>query len=103
MRSTVARYADAARDGRGPAFVELITQRLVGHYIGDVQQYRTRAELEEDGRAEPIARATAALAESGVDTEAIERAARDEVDAAAATALADPPADPATAKEHLYA
>ncbi|PXY29083.1 thiamine pyrophosphate-dependent dehydrogenase E1 component subunit alpha [Prauserella endophytica] len=103
VRSTVARYADAARDGRGPAFVELITQRLVGHYIGDVQQYRTRAELEEDGRAEPIARATAALAESGVDTEAIERAARDEVDAAAATALADPPADPATAKEHLYA
>ena len=101
VRATVTEYASAAREGGGPAFLELTTQRLVGHYIGDVQQYRNRAELEADGRAEPIARATAAL--SGVDTDAIERDAREEVETAARQALADPLADPATAKEHLYA
>ncbi|MBK1783939.1 thiamine pyrophosphate-dependent dehydrogenase E1 component subunit alpha [Prauserella cavernicola] len=103
VRSTVAGYAAEARNGGGPAFVELITQRLVGHYIGDVQQYRTRAELEADGLVEPLAVATSALAGSGVDTDAIEGRARAEIEAAAEQALADPFADPDTAKEHLYA
>lgn len=103
VRATVEDYAEAAREGGGPAFVELITQRLVGHYVGDVQQYRTRDELEADGRAEPIARAVVALAEAGVDTGAIEREARVEVEAAATAALEDPAADAGKVEEHLYA
>ncbi|MFF3568631.1 thiamine pyrophosphate-dependent dehydrogenase E1 component subunit alpha [Nocardia jiangxiensis] len=103
IRSTVAEFAATARDGGGPGFIETITQRLVGHYIGDVQQYRPPRELEADALIEPIAVATAELVRTGVDTARIERAAREEVAAAAAQALTDPIADPATAKEHLYA
>jgi pyruvate dehydrogenase E1 component alpha subunit len=103
VRETVADLAEAAREGGGPAFVELITQRLVGHYIGDVQQYRTKDELEADGLVEPIAVATAEAAGSGVDTEVLEREVRAEVEAAAQQALADPAADVRTVKEHLYA
>ncbi|SEP19701.1 thiamine pyrophosphate-dependent dehydrogenase E1 component subunit alpha [Amycolatopsis saalfeldensis] len=103
VRETVAGLAEAAREGGGPAFVELITQRLVGHYIGDVQQYRTRDELEADGLVEPIAVATAGAAGSGVDTGALEREVRAEVAAAAEQALADPAAEVRTVKEHLYA
>jgi pyruvate dehydrogenase E1 component alpha subunit len=103
VRETAADLAEAAREGGGPAFVELTTQRLVGHYIGDVQQYRTKQELDADGLVEPIAVAIAKLAGSGVDTGAIEREVRDEVEVAARRALADPVADVSKVKEHLYA
>jgi pyruvate dehydrogenase E1 component alpha subunit len=103
IRETVGDLAEAAREGGGPAFVELTTQRLVGHYIGDVQQYRTKDELEADGLVEPIAVVTAKAAESGVDTQAVEREVREEVEAAARRALADPVGDVRTVKEHLYA
>ena len=103
VRATVEDYAEAAREGGGPAFVELITQRLVGHYVGDVQQYRARDELEADGHAEPIARAVVALTEAGVDTSALEREAREEVEAAATAALEDPAADAGKVEEHMYA
>ena len=103
VRETVADLAEAAREGGGPAFVELTTQRLVGHYIGDVQQYRTKEELEADGLVEPITIATAKLTESGVDTDAIEREVREEVEIAAQQAIADPVAYVSKVKEHLYA
>jgi TPP-dependent pyruvate/acetoin dehydrogenase alpha subunit len=103
VRETVADLAEAAREGGGPAFVELTTQRLVGHYIGDVQQYRTKEELEADGLVEPITIATAKLTESGVDTDAIEREVREEVETAAQQAIADPVAYVSKVKEHLYA
>ena len=105
VRATVADLAEAAREGGGPAFVELMTQRLVGHYIGDVQQYRSRDELEAAQRAEPIARAVQELTEAGVpaaDLSEIEAFVRDEVEQAAAAALADPAADTDRVREHVY-
>jgi TPP-dependent pyruvate/acetoin dehydrogenase alpha subunit len=105
IRATVADLAEAAHEGGGPAFVELITQRLAGHYVGDVQQYRSRDELEADSRAEPIARAVRELTEAGVpaaDISALQTAVRDEVEQAAAAALADPAADINAVREHVY-
>src|SRR5438046_9215799 len=34
-----------ARDGKGPEFLHVETERLVGHYIGDPQVYRDKDEL----------------------------------------------------------
>jgi pyruvate dehydrogenase E1 component alpha subunit len=34
-----------ARDGKGPVFLHVETERLVGHYIGDPQVYRDKDEL----------------------------------------------------------
>ena len=36
-----------AVSGNGPVFLNVRTYRLVGHYIGDPQVYRDKAELEE--------------------------------------------------------
>lgn len=106
VRETVSDLAEAAREGGGPAFVELTTQRLVGHYVGDMQTYRARGELAEDREREPVAVAVRRLTEAGVsaaDIQAAENDAREEVEQAAQAALADPPADASSAREHIYA
>ncbi|MGW6774728.1 thiamine pyrophosphate-dependent dehydrogenase E1 component subunit alpha [Streptomyces sp. NPDC055037] len=106
IRETVSDLVEEARGGGGPAYVELDTQRLVGHYVGDPGQYRTREEVARDREREPIARAIRELTAGGVGADEIaqaERSARDEVERATATALADPPADSSSAKEHIYA
>jgi pyruvate dehydrogenase E1 component alpha subunit len=102
VRAAVAR----ARMGEGPTLLELMTQRLVGHYIGDAEQYRRPGELDRAREEEPIARLGRSLAAAGVPQADIQDArarARDEIDRAAGAALAAPPADPETAKEHVYA
>ncbi|WP_327687606.1 thiamine pyrophosphate-dependent dehydrogenase E1 component subunit alpha [Streptomyces tubercidicus] len=106
VRRTIGDLTAAARTGGGPAFVELATQRLVGHYVGDPQQYRTREELAADREQEPIARAVRELTAAGIAAEeiaAVEKNAREEVEQATQAALADPPADSDSAREHVYA
>lgn len=95
-----------AQHGLGPTFIEARTRRIVGHYIGDAQQYRPPGEIERDTADEPIVRLTRMLTASGVDQHLIgatERRARAEIAAAADRALAAPPVDPATALDNLYA
>jgi pyruvate dehydrogenase E1 component alpha subunit len=102
VRTAVAR----ARDGAGPTLLELMTQRLVGHYIGDAEQYRLPGELDRARAEEPIARLTRELEAAGVPSAEIEDAgarARAEMERAAEAALAAPQADPETAKDHVYA
>jgi pyruvate dehydrogenase E1 component alpha subunit len=94
-----------ARAGGGPTLVEALTARLVGHYIGDAEQYRRPGELDEARRREPAVGLAAGLRAAGAAEETIagaESTARAEIEEAAAEALAAPLADPATAKEHLY-
>ncbi|MFG1921630.1 thiamine pyrophosphate-dependent dehydrogenase E1 component subunit alpha [Cryptosporangium sp. NPDC048952] len=106
VRERVGDAIEAAREGGGPALLELMTQRLVGHYIGDPEQYRRPGELEAAAEVEPIAAATRELKKQGVSSSEIDDAeskARDEIEKAAEAALKAPLADPATVKEHLYA
>ncbi|MWA03581.1 thiamine pyrophosphate-dependent dehydrogenase E1 component subunit alpha [Actinomadura sp. LD22] len=106
VRAAVRDAAARARAGEGPTLLELMTQRLVGHYIGDAEQYRRPGELDRAREREPIARLGRELAEAGADPAAIEDArtrAEEEIERAAAAALAAPPADPETAKDHVYA
>ncbi|MFW6775009.1 thiamine pyrophosphate-dependent dehydrogenase E1 component subunit alpha [Nocardioides sp. CPCC 205120] len=106
VRTATRLAVESAAAGRGPSFIEAHTQRIVGHYIGDAEQYRPAGELERDLHLEPIARLTRELLADGVAPDAVARCeerARAEIDAAANAALADPLTDPATAKDHLYA
>jgi TPP-dependent pyruvate/acetoin dehydrogenase alpha subunit len=103
---TVAGLVEAARRGQGPALVEAMTQRLVGHYYGDMQSYRPKGEVTQALKVEPIVRARAALMAAGAsaeEVEALERSVHEEVEAAAQRALAAPLADVSAVKEHLYA
>lgn len=94
-----------ARAGEGPTLLELMTERLVGHYIGDPEHYRAAGEVASALEREPIARMIARLRANSVDEEVIEQAhrtAQDEIDQATETALASPLVDPASALEDVY-
>jgi TPP-dependent pyruvate/acetoin dehydrogenase alpha subunit len=106
VRRTMNGFVEAARDGQGPALVEAMTQRLVGHYYGDMQSYRPKGELTEAKKVEPIVRARHALQQMGVDIvelEQIEATIREEIEVAAQQAQAAPLADVSQVGEHLYA
>jgi len=47
---------DRARKGAGPSFIECMTYRFKGHYIGDPGIYRTKKELEGWRKKDPIER-----------------------------------------------
>lgn len=106
VREAVADAVERCRSGVGPVLLEAMTQRIVGHYIGDVQHYRPAGELDAAIAAEPIGRAERMARAAGVGDQelaALRQRVVDEVDRAAAAALAAPLADPATVEEHVYA
>jgi TPP-dependent pyruvate/acetoin dehydrogenase alpha subunit len=94
VREAAADAVARARAGDGPTFLECLTYRLSGHYVGDPQRYREAAELEEWQEKDPIARFGRRLAAAGladqVDGGALEREARERVEAAVGVALAGP-------------
>jgi pyruvate dehydrogenase E1 component alpha subunit len=106
VRDRVGEAFEVARAGGGPSLIEAMTARLVGHYVGDPEQYRRPDEKQRDAEREPIAVLSRRLRESGITDEAINAAesdARAEMEIAATAALEAPIADPSTAKEHIYA
>jgi TPP-dependent pyruvate/acetoin dehydrogenase alpha subunit len=106
LRQRISQAIAAAREGGGPILLELMTARLVGHYIGDAEQYRIPGELDRAHETEPVSVLTRRLIDAGCSRETLDRVeadAREEIEAAAAAALVAPLADPATAKDHVYA
>ena len=86
--------------------IEAMTERLVGHYIGDVEQYRPAGEVDRAREREPIARLTSRLVASGVapqHCEAASQRAAATIERARAAALRAPAADVLLVREHLYA
>ena len=94
VRAAAVEAVARARAGGGPTFLECLTYRLSGHYVGDPQRYREAAELAEWQERDPIARFGRYLAAEGldgsVDAAALERAARARVEAAVRFALDSP-------------
>jgi TPP-dependent pyruvate/acetoin dehydrogenase alpha subunit len=87
-----------ARSGAGPAFVECLTYRQVGHSKTDPGAYRPEGELERWLERDPLTMAAGRLAREGTAAETVaSRAAavRAEVSAAVAAAVSDPYPDPA--------
>jgi TPP-dependent pyruvate/acetoin dehydrogenase alpha subunit len=81
-----------ARSGNGPAFLEVLTYRFVGHSRSDPGAYRKPGELEEWQRRDPLIIARQRLAEY-VDTSEFERIDEEvgaEVDEVTARALEAP-------------
>jgi len=97
-----------ARRGEGPTFIEAKTYRLVPHTSDDDdRRYRSREEVAEWEKKDPLIRFAAWLAEHGVADktaiEAVQARVLLEVDEATATAEAAPTPDPASALLHVYA
>ncbi|MEP0985922.1 pyruvate dehydrogenase (acetyl-transferring) E1 component subunit alpha [Ekhidna sp.] len=54
VHHAVARAAERARKGNGPTFLEFRTYRFKGHSMSDPAKYRTKEELEEYKKQDPI-------------------------------------------------
>jgi pyruvate dehydrogenase E1 component alpha subunit len=82
---------DRARAGEGPTLIEALTYRHGGHSRADPAKYRPVAEVDEWLARDPIPMYRRRLLEAGVDgaaLDAIEKAAREDVDAATEEAKA---------------
>ena len=95
-----------ARQGRGPTLIEARTARLLGHFEGDPQSYRPKAETEAARRGDPVARFSAHLRKAGLldDTQArrVAQAVEAEVQDAVDFAEASPWPEPHAALEDLF-
>ena len=75
VRDAARRALDHARRGEGPAFIEAITYRFVGHSRSDPGAYRPEGELDDWRTRDPIVRLRAQL-----ETEGFEPARLDEIE-----------------------
>ncbi|WP_411819928.1 thiamine pyrophosphate-dependent dehydrogenase E1 component subunit alpha [Hyphococcus formosus] len=94
---TAARAIERARAGDGPTLIEIETQRLEGHFMGDTEDYRPKEEREAVHSCDPIPLMRQSMIERSIfsaeDAENIEAEVKAEVDRALAFARAS--AEPA--------
>ena len=85
---------ERARAGEGPSLIEAKLERFRGHYEGDPDSYRTKAELEAAKKNDPLLRFAARLLDEGHatqdDLDLLRLRVQGEVDEAAERALAAP-------------
>jgi pyruvate dehydrogenase E1 component alpha subunit len=103
MTEAASRLLEQARDERRPAVLEAVTYRYRGHSVADAGlAYRTRDEIDEHRKLDPLERTRELLAARGV--EAAEIAAADtDAEAAVARAVEFAEADAAPAVDQLAA
>jgi pyruvate dehydrogenase E1 component alpha subunit len=93
-----------ARSGTGPVFLVCETERLTGHYIGDAQNYRDKAELRRLRETrDPITNLRARLDLDDEQWTGLENEAQRVADDALAFALAATDPEPSDALKHVYA
>lgn len=104
--ATAGRLMSACR-GTGPALIETVTYRYLGHSKSDANRYRTREEIAEWRVNDPIERYIRTLTERGVlDDErrrALAESAMDQVEQAFGRAERDPEPELSSALEDVYA
>jgi pyruvate dehydrogenase E1 component alpha subunit len=104
VHAAMTEAVERARSGGGPTLIEAMTLRIKGHYEGDRQRYR--GSDEQEGLDPARARDPVDVLRARIDPsewEPIDAAARAEVEAAFAAALAAPEAGPEVAFEHVWA
>jgi pyruvate dehydrogenase E1 component alpha subunit len=70
VHEAISRAAEHARSGKGPYLLELRTYRYRGHSMSDPQKYRTREEVEEYKKLDPIEQVRQSILENNIATEA---------------------------------
>jgi pyruvate dehydrogenase E1 component alpha subunit len=99
--------ADTVRRGEGPRLLEFLTYRFRAHSMYDPELYRSKDEVREWMRRDPLATFSARLAElalvSAAEIAELEQAIGGEVAAAVAAAEAAPEEPVADLSKHVYA
>jgi TPP-dependent pyruvate/acetoin dehydrogenase alpha subunit len=96
-----------ARAGKGPTLIEIKTDRLLGHFEGDPQLYRTKEEMDTLHQRDALKHFEQQLIEAGTLTadsaKQVWKAAQAEVDAAIEFARQSPYPEPEAALLHVFA
>jgi pyruvate dehydrogenase E1 component alpha subunit len=96
-----------ARSGGGPTLLVTDSYRIDGHYAGEPEVYRDKAEVATFRAKDPIARFRAHVLEVGLvdasELDAIDAEVGAEIEEALAFARAGSEPDPATALDYIYA
>lgn len=96
-----------ARRGEGPTLLVTESYRFDGHYSGEPEVYRSREEVAEYRKKDPIPRFASYLVENRIVSptylEEIQSDIHQEVQDAIEYAKASPQPDPETAMEYIYA
>lgn len=98
---------ERARQGQGPTLLVTESYRFEGHYAGEPEVYREKAEVERYRQKDPIPRFRHTLFKEGLATESeltnVEEELRQEMIEAVEFARQSPEPDPETAMEFVYA
>ncbi len=100
VRKATDAALESVRAGEGPAFIESLTYRFVGHSRSDPGKYRPEGELDRWRERDPLIVARTRLIEDGVAPEELDALEADvvaELDRVEEEALAAPYPDPAVA------
>ena len=107
VAQAAATMLSGARDERQPGVLELVTYRYRGHSVADAGlAYRSRGEIDEHLRHDPIFRARELLAREGFEDSELDElldAAHARVAAAVEAALASPPPPVSTLASGMHA
>jgi pyruvate dehydrogenase E1 component alpha subunit len=105
--NTISHFRQDCLKGKGPVLIEAKTYRWRGHSKSDAQVYRTKEEVTEWMKRDPIERYTNKLIEnktiSRKDAKDIEKGAAEEIEKASVFAKDSPFPDPGTVEEDVYA
>lgn len=105
--SAAVEAVERARRGEGPSLLVTESYRFEGHYAGEPEVYRTRAEVEEYRKKDPIPRFCNALIDDGkakqAELAAIAAEIKQEITEAVEFARQSPEPDPSTALDYIYA
>ncbi len=101
------RAVERARAGGGPTLLETLTMRMKGHSEHDDARYVPEETLESWRAFDPLVRLERHVDKTGIlsaiDRAAVAAAIEEEIEQAVVFAEAEPPADPADAKDRVYA
>jgi pyruvate dehydrogenase E1 component alpha subunit len=107
VKARIGEAVARARRENQPTLVEVITYRFRGHSMSDPGNYRSKDEIDEWKKRDPVPVARERLLrEYGVSEDelvSLEAAVKAEVNEAARFAAESPPADPAGLSDYVYA
>ena len=93
---------ERAVGGGGPTLIEAVTMRMHGHAAHDDMKYVPKEQVEEWRARDPIDRQEKRLRSAGIDVEAVRAEVSEQIDAAAAEALAGPMPSPDGVLEGVF-
>jgi len=105
VKEKVRHHVDRARAGEGPALLEIKTYRFRGHSMSDPAKYRTKEEVEEYKKRDPLGKAKEGLLLSGVAEKEIARMeaeVKSTVEQSVEFAEHSPPPEPAALYTNVY-